>query len=318
MRTTAGTPQSTLHTGGEHSGDFIELTMVLVLGGGVIFAGVMLLLALSLSQQRTVNTRLWLMGGGIAFPVVVLCALFLYSEWLRPAWRPSLPANALVVTVTGRMWWWDVSYQDTQSRLHFVTANEIRLPLGRPVYFALTSEDVIHSFWVPALGGKMDMVPGRLQHLLITPTIQGQWRGQCAEFCGAQHALMALDVIVSSSMEYEAWAKAQAQPATEGEALLHHPGRYAFLKNRCNFCHNVRGIPDADEVHGKPRLGPDLTHVASRHSLAAVALPNTLQNMHHWITNTQEVKPDARMPSSAERIPPQELEDIAKWLSMLK
>lgn len=316
MRTTTATPQSTLHAGGEHSSSFIELTTVLVLGGGVIFAGVMLLLAISLSKQRLVNTKLWLIGGGIAFPAVVLCTLFFYSEWLRPAWRPSLPANALVVTVTAHMWWWDVSYQDTQSRLHFVTANEIRLPLGRPVYFALTSEDVIHSFWVPALGGKMDMVPGRIQHLLITPVRQGQWRGQCAEFCGTQHALMALDVIVSAPAEYEAWAKAQAQPAVEAE--LPHPGRYAFMSNHCNFCHNVRGMPDADEVHGKPRLGPDLTHIASRHTLAAGALPNTMQNMHHWITNTQEVKPDARMPSGAERIPQQELEDIAKWLSMLK
>ncbi|QNP48949.1 cytochrome c oxidase subunit II [Diaphorobacter aerolatus] len=313
-----GTPQSALHAGGEQSASFIELTTALVVGGSVIFLGVMLLLALSFKRQRKPNARLWLLGGGIAMPMVVLTVLFFYSEWLRPAWRPIPPADALVVTVTGRMWWWDVSYHDPTSGLRFATANEIRLPVGRPVYFALASEDVIHSFWVPALGGKMDMVPGRLQHLLLTPRTTGRWRGQCAEFCGAQHALMALDVVVSPHHEFDAWAQAQARPIARSDALLSHPGRAAFLENRCNFCHTVRGVSDALEPGGRARLGPDLTHVGSRLSLAAATLANTPDNMAHWIGHTQDIKPEARMPSGAGRVPPQDLEDIAAWLSLLK
>lgn len=311
-------PQSALQAGGEPSAEFIQLTNVLVIGGGVIFAGVMLLLALSLTHRRKLNARLWLAGGGIAMPVMVLSGLFIYSEWMRPAWRPIPPANALVVTVTGRMWWWDVSYHDTATGLRFVTANEIHLPQGRSVYFALASEDVIHSFWVPALAGKMDMVPGRLQHLLVTPTEQGRWRGQCAEFCGTQHALMALDVVVSSPQKYQTWATNQVKPITSSPQILDHPGRSAFLRNRCNFCHNVRGIPEAEESGGVHRLGPDLTHVGSRLSLAAATLANTPQNMHRWIAHTQEVKPQARMPSGAERLSPDDLEDISAWLSALK
>ncbi|MET4579969.1 cytochrome c oxidase subunit II [Ottowia thiooxydans] len=315
---TLSTPQSAFHAGGEQSAAFIELTIVLVAGATVIFAGVMLLLFLSLSREGRAHTRLWLMGGGVLMPVVVLTALFFYSEWKRPAWKPVPPPNALVVSVTGHMWWWEVTYHDTQTGSRFVTANEIRLPQGRPVYFALASEDVIHSFWVPALGGKMDMVPGRIQHLLLTPAALGRWRGQCAEFCGEQHALMALDVVVSSAEEFNAWALTQAQPAMTTDLLLSHPGRSAFLQNRCNFCHAVRGISDADPGVAQSGLGPDLTHVGSRVSLAAATLPNTPQNLRRWIEHTQDIKPGARMPSGADRVPSKDMEDIAEWLSQLK
>lgn len=309
--TAAATPQSSLHAGSVQAASFGELSAVLSVGAAALLLGVMLLLALSLGRARPVRVRLWLVGGGIALPVAVLTALFFYGESRRPDWRPMPPADALVVTVTAHLWWWDIRYSDPRTGAEFVTANEVRLPVGRPVYFALASGDVIHSFWVPALGGKMDMVPGRLQHLLVQPTAEGRWRGQCAEYCGEQHARMALDVLVVAPQAFERWSAAQARPASVAES---HPGLQAFEKHRCSFCHRVRGV--ADEA--SRGLGPDLTHVGGRLSLAAASLPNTPQNLRSWITHTQQLKAGARMPSGAGRVPDHELEDIAAWLSTLK
>lgn len=181
-----GAPQSALRAAGPVAQSLLEVSGVLAVGGAVIFAGVMLLLALAIRHRGggRVNTRWWLLGGGLAFPTVVLSALFAYSEFHRPPWRPIPPPGALIVGVTGHMWWWEVRYRDPASGAEVATANEIRIPVGRPVYFGLGSADVIHSFWVPSLGGKMDMLPGRVQHLLLQADRPGTWRGQCAEYCG--------------------------------------------------------------------------------------------------------------------------------------
>lgn len=156
----------------------LEVSWVLIGGTAAIFVLVMALLALAVRRARRnapramprAQARWWLYGGGLAFPAVVLVALFFYDERHRPAWRPVPPADALVIGITGHMWWWEVRYRDPASGAEIRTANEVRIPAGRPVYFGLTSADVIHSFWVPALGGKMDMLPGRVQHLLRRPT----------------------------------------------------------------------------------------------------------------------------------------------------
>ena len=309
--TTAAAPQSSLQAGSAQSASFGELSGVLALGAAAIFLAVMLLLLVSLGRARPVHVRLWLLGGGIAMPVAVLGALFVYGERHRADWRPLPEAHALVVTVTGHMWWWDVRYSDPRTGIEFVTANEIRLPVGRPVYFALASADVIHSFWVPALGGKMDMVPGRLQHLLVQATVAGRWRGQCAEYCGEQHARMALDVLTVPAPAFDHWAAAQARPAAADPA---HRGRLAFEKHRCSFCHQVRGVAE-QAARG---LGPDLTHVGGRLSLAAATLPNAPLQMRDWIAHTQQIKPGARMPSGAGRLPEQDLQEIAAWLSTLQ
>lgn len=307
----AAPPQSSLQAGSVQSASFVELSTVLACGAAAILLIVMLLLAMSLGRARPMNLRVWLWGGGITLPAAVLWALFIYGERLRPDWRPIPPADALVVTVTGHMWWWDIRYSDPRTGIEFVTANEIRLPVGRPVYFALASADVIHSFWVPALGGKMDMVPGRLQHLLLQPTVAGRWRGQCAEYCGEQHARMALDVLTVPAQEFDRWAAAQAGPAAASPG---HLGRLAFERHRCSFCHQVRGVAE-QAARG---LGPDLTHVGGRLSLAAATLPNAPPQMRDWIAHTQEIKPGARMPSGAGRLPEQDLQEIAAWLSTLQ
>src|SRR5690606_20709313 len=142
-----------------------------------------------------VRPRLWVNGGGLAFPGAVLAALFAWSLPMTPTWKPVPPADALVVGVTGHLWWWDECNRRPAAGESIRTAYGIRIPLGRPVYLALDSADVIHSFWVPQLAGKMDMLPGRIQHLLLSADRPGTFRGQCAEFCGGQHALMAVHVV---------------------------------------------------------------------------------------------------------------------------
>ena len=285
---------------------------VLFVGGGAIFAGVMALLAWSLRPGlRPISPRWWIAGAGVAFPATVLVALFAVSLPLTPVWKPVPPAGALIVTVTAHMWWWEVRYRDPATGADIVTANEIHLPVGRPVYLALTSADVIHSFWVPQLAGKMDMLPGRMQHLLVTATEAGSWRGQCAEFCGEQHAQMALQVVGLPPPAFDDWLARQALPAappTRADLAL---GREAFLAQRCGACHTVRGTQAAG------RLGPDLTHVGSRLALGAGALPNAPGARVRWVAHLQRVKPGARMPSY-DRLDTATLNAIGAWLGSLQ
>jgi len=309
-------PQSALHPAGPAADSAWEVMLVLFGGGTVLLAGVMLLLALSLRRARPVRARWWLWGGGLALPVGVLAALFVYGERHRPAWRPVPPPDALVVAVTGHMWWWDVRYEDRRAGLHFRTANELRLPAGRPVYLALASADVIHSFWVPALAGKMDMVPGRLQHLQVQADAPGRWRGQCAEFCGIQHARMALDVVALAPADFEDWARRQERAAEPAPVDVRRAaGRDAFLRHRCDACHAVRGVTQAGADGGR---GPDLTHAGSRLSLGAATLPNSVGALRDWVAHTQALKPGAQMPAGQARLPPQAIDDIAAWLAGLQ
>ena len=308
-----GLPQSALRAAGPIAQTLLEVSGVLAVGGALIFAGVMLLLVLAVRRRggSRVSTRWWVLGGGLVFPTVVLSALFAYSEFHRPPWRPVPPPGALIVGVTGHMWWWEVRYRDPASGAEVVTANEIRIPVGRPVFFGLGSADVIHSFWVPSLGGKMDMLPGRVQHLQLQADRPGVWRGQCAEYCGEQHARMALHVVAEEPAAFDAWLAAQARPAAAPSPEVER-GREAFLAHRCNACHTVRGVSE------QSRLGPDLTHVGSRLHLGAGTVANDAAQLATWVAHTQQLKPGARMPSSGERIGEADLQSIAAWLAQLK
>lgn len=322
MSRPAATPPSpsAFDAAGPMADMLLEVSWVLIGGAAAIFVLVMALLALAVRRARRntpramprAQARWWLYGGGLAFPAVVLVALFFYGERHRPAWRPVPPADALVIGITGHMWWWEVRYRDPASGAEIRTANEVRIPAGRPVYFGLTSADVIHSFWVPALGGKMDMLPGRVQHLLLQADRPGAWRGQCAEYCGEQHARMALHVMAEEPAAFEAWLAAQARPASATLAPDLARGRDAFLANRCNACHTVRGVSE------ESRLGPDLTHVGSRLYLGAGTVPNTPDQLAAWVAHTQQAKPGARMPSSHERLDDATLQSIARWLAQLQ
>jgi cytochrome c oxidase subunit 2 len=304
--------QSALHPAGPIAQTLTEVGWVLFIGGALVFLAVMGVLALAIrARKREVNPAVWVVGGGVVFPLVVLIALYAYSSRHTPAWKVVPPKDALVVSVTGKMWWWEVRVRDPATGADVVTANEIRIPTGRPIYVALGSSDVIHSFWVPALAGKMDMIPGRLQHLLLSASTPGTYRGQCAEYCGQQHALMSMHVVVLPPDEFNAWLAAQAKPAAPPASAELELGRQAFLAQRCSACHTVRGVAE------EGRLGPDLTHVGSRTSLAAGTLPNDPDTMARWIAHTQEVKPGARMPSSTD-LDPATLKALAAWLASLK
>ncbi len=305
--------QSALHVGGPVAETILGVSTVLTVGATVIFLGVMALLWMSLRRREgTVNARHWVIGGGVVFPTVVLLALFVYSEWHKPPWREAPPKDALIVGITARMWWWEVRYRDPATGAEIVTANEIRIPAGRPVYFGLSSADVIHSFWVPALGGKMDAVPGRVQHLRLQADRPGVWRGQCAEYCGEQHARMGLHVVAVPPDEFDRWLAAQALPAVAPASAALERGRAAFVANRCNACHTVRGVSE------ESRLGPDLTHVGGRMYLGAGTVPNDPTQRTAWVAHTQQLKPGARMPSSEGRMDAETLQSIADWLGELR
>ena len=283
----------------------------LFVGSTLIFSGVMALLVVALRQRMgKVNMRWWIVGGGLIFPAVVLAILIGYTVVRSAQLTRPPPADALVVSVTGKMWWWEVRYRRPDGT-DVVLANEIHIPVNRPVVVGLSSADVIHSFWVPQLGGKMDMVPGRTNQLVLRATAPGVFRGQCAEYCGEQHARMAMHVVAHEPADFEVWLAAQAQPARPPVSPLAERGRSAFIAQRCTACHTVRGVSE------EGRLGPDLTHVGSRLHLGAGTLRNDAAAMQRWIAHVQTVKPGARMPSFEER-DAASLEAMAAWLDGLK
>jgi cytochrome c oxidase subunit II len=251
--------------------------------------------------------RLVLWGGAVA-PAVLLLALLGYALWLMPALRPWGDGRAagLVVDVTARQYWWEVVYH-TQDGPPVRTANEVRLPVGVPVEFRLASPDVIHSFWIPPLGGKMDMIPGRTNRLLLEADAPGSWRGACAEYCGTSHALMAFSVIAEPPDAFAAWLAAEAAPSPGAEA----PGREVFLAEGCGACHAVRGT----EAEG--RVGPDLSHVGARPTIGAGALPRSVESLARFIAAPHAVKPGVLMPAY-DMLPPDRIEAVAGWLEGLK
>lgn len=209
----------------------------------------------------------------------------------RPMGMPPAAAlKPLVVEVIGHQWWWEIRYRDDVENRGFTTANELRVPTGRPVVVRAISRDVIHSFWVPNLVGKIDLVPGKINAIWFQADVAGEYRGQCAEFCGLQHAKMAFLVIADEPAAYEAWAERQRQPAAEPADPLLARGRDVFLGAQCSLCHTIRGTG----AYG--RVAPDLTHAGSRRTLAAGTLRNTRGNLGGWIVDPQHVKPGNFMP----------------------
>jgi cytochrome c oxidase subunit 2 len=207
----------------------------------------------------------------------------------RGVHSPSGP-GALTVDVTGRQWWWDFQYRDVSPNDFVSSPNELRIPIGVPVVLRVTSRDVVHSFWVPNLRGKRDLIPGIVTHTWLQADAAGVYRGQCAEFCGHQHAKMALQVVAEPMDEFLAWIQRQRQPARQPSSDEERRGQNVFMQAPCATCHTIRGT-DAGS-----RVGPDLTHVGSRLMLAAGTLPNTRDHLRRWVANAQEAKPGSRMP----------------------
>lgn len=308
-----GGRQSTLHPAGRGAEDIAELFWWMWIGGTAIWFAV-LALAYYVTKARPeahseTSARWLIIGGGVAFPVVVLTILLSYGLALMPDLRSTADAD-LRIAVAGEQWWWRVRYQPEGSEA-IELANEIRLPVNSKVIFELSSPDVIHSFWIPSLGGKMDMIPGRVNELMLQPTKTGVFRGVCAEYCGTSHALMEFEAVVMPQDEFDAWLAAQAQPAKPPQSEPARRGLAAFQRNGCGACHTIRGT-DADGT-----LGPDLTHVGSRLTLAAGVLGVQVEDFQRWIAHTHAIKPDARMPAF-DMLPEPELSDMAHYLSELK
>ncbi|UXH80737.1 cytochrome c oxidase subunit II [Roseateles amylovorans] len=261
--------------------------------------------------RRAVADGWWLWGGGIVLPVLVFGGLLLHSERQAAQLDAPAPPDALQVSVTGHLWWWSMRYADADEGPGFTTANELRVPVGRPVRLTLTSDDVIHSFWVPALGGKMDLVPGRLNRLTFTADRPGVFRGPCAEYCGTQHAGMVLHVVAMPPEAFARWRAAQAAarpPPTTPTGLR---GSHLFSERGCAACHAVRGRLDGP----RESLGPDLTHVAGRLWLGAGTLRNDTPHaaLRRWIADVHQVKPGARMPGYG-HLPADEVDALARYL----
>lgn len=242
--------------------------------------------------------------------VAVLLA-FLVADLVTSRSLAALQAEpALSVRVTGFQWWWKVEYPDSAAHRTVVTANELHIPVGRPVRIETRTGDVIHSFWVPALHGKRDLVPGLRNHLWIRADTAGVYRGECAEFCGHQHAKMALLVIAHPQAEFDRWYAGQLAPAAPPADSVARAGLRVFETRSCAMCHQVRGTRAAGQ------FGPDLTHLATRRTIAAGTLPNTRGWLGGWIMDPQAHKPGTRMP--ANDLTAQELRALLAYLEGLR
>ncbi|MDQ3753111.1 MAG: cytochrome c oxidase subunit II [Acidobacteriota bacterium] len=309
-----GGVQSTLDPAGREAARIADLFWWMAAGSVVIWLAVVGLTIYAIRVRPEAHSlraaKLLIIGGGVVFPVVVLSVLLVYGLAPIPALMAPAPAGSLRIAVSGEQWWWRVRYQPPGGG-EVVLANEIRLPVGEPVQFRLDSPDVIHSFWIPSLAGKVDMIPGRVTYLALTPTKTGVFRGACAEYCGSSHALMNFPVVIQEKEEFIRWLAQQAEPAQSPVEPLAARGQELFLANGCSACHTVRGTP-ANGV-----VGPDLTHVGSRLSIAAGTLPNEPEAFRRWIAHTTDVKPDVNMPAF-HMLPPEELQALAAYLKGLK
>lgn len=298
---------------GTEAAGVMDLFWICVAGAAALYAAGIGLLLYAMRRPPppgAVNLgRRLILYGGVVLPTVVLAGLAVAGLRLMVDLRDM--EGEMTVRVTGEQFWWRIEYLDDGGHVLAETANEIHVPVGVPVTFELDTADVIHSFWVPTLAGKMDMVPGRRNQLVIEATRTGTFRDQCAEFCGSSHALMALYVVVTDGERYEDWLRAQQQPATAPGSPQARRGSDAFHSYGCGACHRVRGTPASG------RLGPDLTHLAARRTIAAGTLPTSDAGLGSWLRHTQRAKPGAAMPAF-HMVPAEELDDLAGYLLSLE
>jgi cytochrome c oxidase subunit 2 len=243
-------------------------------------------------------------------PILIVVALFMATaRVIALVQKTSLPGNAIAVTAIGHQFWWEYRYP----RLGVVTANELHLPVSDPVhptatFITLLSADTDHSFWVPRLGGKTDLIPNHPNSMWIDPQETGVYLGQCAQYCGTQHAKMLLRVYVQSKNDFDLWIHQQRQPASANEAVAQ--GQRIFETTACINCHTVSGTV------ANGRFGPDLTHLMSRDTIAAGAAPNTPENLRLWIRNPNAIKPGSLMP--AMQLDERELDALTAYLETLR
>jgi cytochrome c oxidase subunit 2 len=252
----------------------------------------------------------WIYLGGIAIPALILIGVTVYSLLVlrQVATPPQQPS--MTVQVIGHTWWWEVHYPGHSPDELVTVANEIHIPVGRPVRLELSTADVIHSFWFPQLAGKTDLIPGQRNVAWIEARTPGTYWGHCAEYCGRQHANMMMSVVADPPAQFARWLEAQRRPAAEPTAADADSGREVFTRSACAMCHTIRGTGAGGA------LGPDLTHVGSRRTIAAGTLPNNFGNLAGWIGNPQALKPGVTMPAVPLR--PEELRTVVSYLHSLQ
>ncbi len=324
----AGHQQSAVDPAGPQAGKIATLWWFFFALLGAIFLIVMVFTLWSLTQQHrgieqeplekthlpsepTEAKLTRVVAGATIATVVILFVLLVFSVATGKAISElGDTKNGMVIEVTGNQWWWHVRYLNDDPRQVLVTANEIHIPVGRPVMIRGTSQDVIHSFWVPNLHGKRDLIPSRVTTEWIQADSPGVFRGQCAEFCGLQHAHMALWVIAEPEAKFNAWMQQQLQPAVSPSDPVRVRGQQVFLSHACVFCHSIQGTTAAGQV------APDLTHFGSRRGIAAGTLPNNKGNLAGWITDPQSIKPGNHMATIA--MNSDDLQPLLEYIESLK
>jgi len=283
---------------------------------GAVFALVLAALAIAVSRRSRApiagakDPRFFAVAAATGVTCAILLLLLVASVVTGRAVSTPPEANALDIAITGHQWWWEVRYPAAVADDEVLTANEIHVPVGRSVRLHLASTDVIHSFWAPNLNGKKDLIPGRSTGMTFRVLRAGTYEGRCAEFCGYQHAHMGFRVVAEPPSEFEAWLESQRLPAAEpGDAARVH-GHEVFLAGPCVNCHAIRG------AGAFGRKGPDLTHLASRSTIAAATLPNTTGHLAGWIADSQRIKPGNRMPPNV--LPSGDLLDLVAYLRSLR
>lgn len=264
----------------------------------------------------------WIAWGGLVIPLIVLTVLFVLGlgllrdfpiHGMHNAGMQMQMAHSMKpdIRIIGHQWWWEIEYLNDDVSKTFTTANEIHLPVGQSVNIEVETRDVMHSFWVPALHGKVDLIPGQANYIRILASDPGEYQGQCAEFCGAEHARMRILVIAQEPDEYNAWLEAQRKPADEPSSDRAKSGERIFLAGPCSMCHRVRGTVAGGTV------APDLTHIGSRQMIAANSYKNNDAYLEAWITHAQSLKPEAQMPNLTQ-FTGEQLADLVAYLRQLR
>jgi cytochrome c oxidase subunit 2 len=291
-----GWPPPIFDPAGPYAASITLLSWVLLAMAGAVFLVVLAALWVALrgrpASRRKLGGTTVIWVGGIAFPVVVLSLLLVYGLTLTRSLTEPVRGDEMRIRVTGEMWWWRVTYLGPDGEPFMLDANELHIPTGEPVVLELTSADVIHSFWVPRLSGKLDMIPGRWNLMKIQADQPGVYGGQCAEYCGGPHALMGLVVVAHPPEQFRRLiaARLAARAADRPMTPLMAKGAALFSSAGCAACHRIA------ETQANGIAGPDLTYVGTRRSLGAGILPNNMGTMMGWIGNSQAIKPDNRMP----------------------
>jgi cytochrome c oxidase subunit II len=311
---------SAVHPTGPQARRISEMTWYLTITGSIVFVLVMGLLFYvlwrahrrqdALDGERVERTMRHWVAGGVAVTTVILLATLVYNFYTGRALAQFAEPDALTVRVTGHQWWWEVQYQDPAYNRRVSTANEIHIPVGRRVRLEVQSRDVIHSFWVPNLHGKLDLIPGYSGTTYFQADEPGVFMGRCAEYCGLQHARMDIRVIAESPAKFAAWYEGQLRAAPAPADTVQQKGQQVFLSKGCVMCHSVRGTP------ANSRVGPDLTHLASRMTIGAGTLPNTRGHLAGWVMDPQRIKPGVRMPPNP--LAADELQALLDYLQSLK